>query len=830
LEPKSGYTTSAFEYTINAFESGKQEGNSVPRIEWFPAYGCAIIYHTARGQWSSKINIDVIGLDKHEQEVHFGKTSYQFSSTAKSFVCLHVGEINAENIGNFLTKFQKLFNAKIQKTGNERSAAGGRQGHQRTPAFIHAVLRQTLACPCEGKCSCKDFLPLGGLTDVGLHTGGEKRDTPYALVRSVFQWFLDDDFSNSTLFDIVLVHFNMYIANRVFSLMIDIDRFVNSEEANDAQLKLDGNINHFFFMIKTICISAARLSDRGYELKSIFEQMKKFQKKIQSIFIKWDEYKLAKNSLRPFNFTYQCPKFTLPDYVLPQKRRDFSKEALMKLIQENLGDKFLLASSRNDFQCIGTWGLDKNVANDSLQQFVTWAKQQKSKLQSSSTLFIFLREIEHVFWALSEVYLEVPLAMNELGDVMELVDCYRQGVELFSKSNHVSTKHILNSMRSVELLLVWLSYCITFHAVYQGYQDVMSPFGVALNFTDLKYLVLHDSLHIKTMKRVAIFLHRHKVDNMELFKMDEKQNWDSPTFEMGGKYALKYLYSIWEIEQQDAKHRADKHWAEVLRKQKLARQLRLDLDSLEEKLEKASADVASVRQKKRRRLSYSYDMDKEVEIAEENESRLTSKISALKRKITQAEKAPTPVIQPLPKNKMKAMKVIFFLYMPTEFKYLSRITLTAQQLLVPRPWLNTCGGLDGVDKVNVFEEIAVFHKIIAWKNHYDDNQNCTYHRPNESRTGQSHCVDLSMQSKVPETKHIGPNHIDEFKQSTQGVWYPDESNIRMFWKGGCHSWDRHTTGRAFDPFKIPSNFTGKEHTISFWFLLQRVNCSNTHSM
>ena len=44
-------------------KGGNQGSKSIPSIEWFPDYGCAIILHTASGQWSSNISIDVIGLD-----------------------------------------------------------------------------------------------------------------------------------------------------------------------------------------------------------------------------------------------------------------------------------------------------------------------------------------------------------------------------------------------------------------------------------------------------------------------------------------------------------------------------------------------------------------------------------------------------------------------------------------------------------------------------------------------------------------------------------------------------------------------------------------------
>ena len=51
-----------------------------------------------------------------------------------------------------------------------------------------------------------------------------------------------------------------------------------------------------------------------------------------------------------------------------------------------------------------------------------------------------------------------------------------------------------------------------------------------------------------------------------------------------------------------------------------------------------------------------------------------------------AEKPPKAVIQSLPKEEEKANTVLFFLYMPDLLGSLSRMTLLAQQIVLPWPW------------------------------------------------------------------------------------------------------------------------------------------------
>ncbi|CAN0495747.1 unnamed protein product, partial [Discosporangium mesarthrocarpum] len=73
----------------------------------------------------------------------------------------------------------ELHNAQCQGRGNNRTAARGERGHQKTPEFICALLRNVLRIT--------PALPMGGFSDVGLHTGGQPRDTAWPLVKAVVQ-------------------------------------------------------------------------------------------------------------------------------------------------------------------------------------------------------------------------------------------------------------------------------------------------------------------------------------------------------------------------------------------------------------------------------------------------------------------------------------------------------------------------------------------------------------------------------------------------------------------------------------------------------------------
>jgi len=69
----------------------------------------------------------------------------------------------------------------------------------------------------------------------------------------------------------------------------------------------------------------------------------------------------------------------------------------------------------------------------------------------------------------------------------------------------------------------------------------------------------------------------------------------------GHRYSKSFLSSTLAKVKQDAKHRVNKHWLEVQRKQELARKLRNELQSLRRDIERAEEEVLEINP-----LSYSY--------------------------------------------------------------------------------------------------------------------------------------------------------------------------------------------------------------------------------
>lgn len=312
-----------------------------------------------------------------------------------------------------------------------------------------------------------------------------------------------------------------------------------------------------------------------------------------------------------------------------------------------------------------------------------------------------------------------------------------------------------------------------------------------LDYNNLSHLVLSKQEEWEAVKRVGVYLGKYGT-NKPVFSLKD----DNHTFDLGRRVAnaSRDMVNIWEEEESDAISRIEGHWKEVLRKQEEARKLRAEIAELNVKRAEESRTLDSkqreldehVREhaRKKRRSPSRYIIRTNLHRECESEvSRLRSivndldlSISRKNASLTSALKAPSPVIQPLPKEKHKAMPIIFFLYMPPVFQLLSRFSFTAQQLLLPTPWDSAWGGREGSERLNITELVtrsANGYCQTSLKDHYNIHQNSQYHRPSRSRRGSDYHVLLrSLSDCVPQ--QIGSSSVDHLRDKNDGIWYPDQ--------------------------------------------------------
>ena len=284
----SGYSRTHYSSLQNFLLRTSEGALVASHIQWFPGYGCVLILHNEIVQRHDSLSVTVLGLDSHEHVVHSGQSQYQSSSIANNFAEIHVGEIVLSSKQDFLSRFLKLFLEASNRKGDKRTApAGGKQGHQKTPAFIHALLVQALKCHCLDECSCEKVPPRGGFTDVGQHTGGLARDTAFALVRSLCMWTMNRLFhqDREVLYkeaspDALMLYFHSFVLDD----FIQVIKGSNECESSHSDLK---RMSHVWVIMKVICAIAAPLSDEGHDLSAHFTNMKLSKEIIMAAQKKW---------------------------------------------------------------------------------------------------------------------------------------------------------------------------------------------------------------------------------------------------------------------------------------------------------------------------------------------------------------------------------------------------------------------------------------------------------------------------------------------------------------------------------------------------------------
>ena len=146
-------------------------------VHWLGEYGCAWIIYPGLATLPS--SIELVCLDCWEFGLNGNSSTCKREFTSRphdnfGHRAIQVGKIHSSRLSVLFTKFNDFLNKAKQKAGNQRSAVNS-QGHQKTPAFIFAVLRDSLSSEQNSAIGVdreQEHYPRGAFTDVGLHTGG----------------------------------------------------------------------------------------------------------------------------------------------------------------------------------------------------------------------------------------------------------------------------------------------------------------------------------------------------------------------------------------------------------------------------------------------------------------------------------------------------------------------------------------------------------------------------------------------------------------------------------------------------------------------------------
>lgn len=107
---------------------------------------------------------------------------------------------------------------------------------------------------------------------------------------------------------------------------------------------------------------------------------------------------------------------------------------------------------------------------------------------------------------------------DKMAHLEAAVDAYRSLLQRFMQTE-AAEACMKVELKSRELLVVWVAYCLMHASARRQHPSIMAGFCVALDWQDLRHLVLSDKDAVDAMLSVSAYLHKHSVSNRPLFSL-----------------------------------------------------------------------------------------------------------------------------------------------------------------------------------------------------------------------------------------------------------------------------------------------------------------------
>ncbi|GLC35571.1 thioredoxin-disulfide reductase [Pleodorina starrii] len=791
-----------------------------PCLTWFPDFGCALLglgqpmpsAGDCRGaappgvsvrSRPGELSLYLVALDEWRFHLHTMRGSTQHTAKCGGHTALFCGAIPAARYQQLVASARSMIQEALEKRRKM-----GEHGFQRTPGFVlSAACKACDALPgadesngepaaaeaaAERAVAGPPSTPpraRGGFTDVGQHTGGDtKRETCWPLVKAVVQFALEYgdvagsgggsgcDFltpppkpsSSSPLFPQALAHLDLWLLRRQLLL-------IQPDTATPTAL------NTAMHMLRSAATKAAALADDGYDMRAFEAACRQAEAHLSAATAQRALSAARCVELPPPGSPALSGSCTLPGGVLPEpllpRAEAGGLAAARQRAERNLGSLPLLPPGA------------------SFASMLAWvsSRQQWPGADGDVALQLLMRSVERDLFARATAGFEKApynrLEVAEVAALEQVIDVYRSVVQRFLRQQEESVEQqspqqqqqqrqqqalppstqpavMQVELLSRELLVVWTGYCLMREAARRDH-PIVSRYGVFGSHHDLRHLVLSDRAAVDAALAVAAYLQRHAVVGRPLFSQFDD---GGATMQMAGEFAqgCPRLVGIWAAEWRDADDRVAVHWAEVQRKQALARKLRAELAQLESEGHTLQSTLNQLRAR------YGYSYNSAVYAAQQRVDNNAQQQWSKRSELAEAEKAPPAVMQPLPKDSGRALRWLFFLHMPPLFRHLSRASFLAQQMLLPRPMSKQVAG---AISVSYMADLTSYHN--AQRNTRTYLPNGPNHRPN----GEQGAVKIWSRSAPPDPTSVGPQKVDSFTSPSDGVWYPDGLGPCMAWSG-----------------------------------------------
>ena len=594
---------------------------------WMPEFGCVLVSQELHRDCSS---LSLIGLDGWTFYQHsLPEQVVKHSASPSQYPQIHCGRLKSESKHDFYQKFNQHM-AKVQtRTGERRHARNPDGGCQKTPTFVLAQVQWLLTNRSES-------IPLGGMTDVGLHTGGSRRNTCWPLIRGALGYLLCD---RNYLIEKVILQFQLYCL-----------------ALTTGKLKETASADEFEFwqqMLTEIVENAVALGQRGFDVTFAKEKCTELSNIVVG---------MRENESRALVASY-----TFSELRDSHENLDVDSVQMIEaiVIEETM------EMMRN--RALAGIGFKRLYRDNSFSSVLNWVKTGDSK--SEESLVLKLRSIES-FMCQSVKLLLKPGSVSA-DDVVTLCEIIftRYQTLLQTWIDKVAPNSLLHvQQRSREMLMYWIACCLAYHSCCGLFKNPdFKEYGLPLNWKDLKYLVLGEKREIDAALSIAHYLKNHaKPVSKTLFLIENKEGIL--------EYALKYaqqsnsMNERHEVELNNVNRRKEKHWQQVQQKKTQAASIRTEIDTVD-------VEITALQERLDWLYCQRYRHGNKIYVCQRDLNRSQNRKNDLNRELGGVLQPPHPVITPIPQKRDTALRVIFFLEMPETMNQLSQLCYESQSML-----------------------------------------------------------------------------------------------------------------------------------------------------
>ena len=670
--------------------------------------------------------------------------NYHSEQTVKptGFDIIQIKPVKSESFQKFMHCFHTAFCACPYK--------------EMSPAFVEWSLREAHEL-LDGKTVNRNRPLNGGWSGVMHHNGGE-----WPLVSAVIEYFISSSskFSKSQ-HQHFLCHLQMNILDTTKKELLPL-----IQDTSTSYDLYKSYVDKIMIMMESIARKATEELSGIYSVKDIEKCLSESQKELgERISLRWVKHASM----------FQLPD--LCDYKLKYWSIHVNSEA-PKTEKTIKTEQFLeLSKSNIDLLQIFT---TEDIAK--LIQYVEILEEHRLK-DTPMVISLAVTNIENFVFGLSSHLSE---SNNELdiASVEQLVNKYRlwnrQFLQCMTENSTKGSRHgLVVEILSNEMLVMWLGFALVHKTLKQQF-PILGEYGVSLKWENVSHLVLSKEVAQRASLEVSAYLKKNSQTDNELFNLSGAQ-------ETTLKFALHFasqsddLKKIWQEEHKAANKREEDRWEEIKRKKN-------EVERLKKKLNNQENQRDSLKSK---RESYDYWSRKYDELTDSIKE-LDSAIRSTESCLSSEKIPPDPIFQPLPRDEESALRILFFLHMPEVLKILSRLAISAQQILCPIDDFCRHSALDSsrvaeIDKKMRQDSFA----STSWVRYYNEHSN-------KVATCKIILHPYSMH-KPPKLKKVGPKNVEDFYSKSQCVWHPDSLQPVILWQGGGFPLDERG-GYHFNPF------------------------------